>query len=86
VRLLIGGGLLTLGALFDKEYALGLLGIGAIINAVMMFGFAGIIKNVARIAWHSKKANEQREALVSQAYENAKLSNGWWRTVRGENE
>ena len=43
---LIGGLLLSL-ALFDKEYALGLLGISAIVNAVIMFGFAAVIRNLA---------------------------------------
>jgi len=68
---LIGGILLSL-ALFNKEYALGLLGISAIVNAVITFGFAAVIRNTAQLAWHSKRAHEQREALLSQARENAK--------------
>jgi hypothetical protein len=68
---LIGGIFLSL-ALFTKEYTLALLGISAVVNAVIMFGFAAVIRNVAKIAWHSAKAHEQREALLSQARENAK--------------
>jgi hypothetical protein len=62
-----------LAAFVEKEFAPELLlGISAVVNAVIMFGFGAVIRNLAEIAWHSKKANEQREALVTQARENAK--------------
>jgi hypothetical protein len=80
------GGILFSFALLTKEYALALLGVSAIVNAMIMFGFAAVIRNVARIAWRSEKAHEQREALLSQARENAKALQ-WlvdWITVHGE--
>jgi hypothetical protein len=66
------GGVLLQGAWFDQEYAIGLIGIGGIVNGVIMAGFAAAIRNLAQIAWQSEKARWQREALISQSRENAK--------------
>jgi hypothetical protein len=37
-----------------------------------MLGFAAVISNLAEATWLSHRAKEQREALLSQARENAK--------------
>jgi hypothetical protein len=64
---LIAGLVLSLALTDPKDFPLGLLGISAIVNAVIMFGFAAVIRSLAEIAWHSRKAHEQREALLSVA-------------------
>ena len=80
----LNGGMVLSLALLTNEYALGLLGISAIVNAVIMFGFAAVISNVAEIAWYAEKAHDKREALLTQARENAKalqwlVNNCLWR-------